>query len=83
MSRRREQLPAEFVRDALLVRLRAGEWSEGDALPPVARLARVYGCSPSTVNKALHELAADGYVRPVARWGWFRTERPVPPSSAG
>lgn len=72
MPPRGPELPRERVSADLRQRLTSGEWQSGQALPPVAELARHYGVSRGTVAAALRTLADEGLVRIVARWGTFR-----------
>lgn len=71
MARDRE-LPSQRVEAGLRARLAAGEWSPGDALPPVSELAREYDTSGATVAKVLRLLAAEGLVEVIPRWGTFK-----------
>ena len=56
----------------LRARMQAGEWERGEQLPTVSELATYYGVSAGTAAKALRELAAEGLVNIVPRWGTFR-----------
>ena len=69
---RSEQRPRERVIEDMRRRIDAGEWTSGEALPTVAELAGYYGTSGATVSKALRQLAEEGLVRVVPRWGTFR-----------
>jgi GntR family histidine utilization transcriptional repressor len=57
-------MPATYksVKSAMLARLVAGEWAPGELIPNEEDLARDYGCSRATVNRALRELAEAGLV---------------------
>ena len=50
------------IKDVLVERLAAGEWSPGGAIPPELELAAQYGVSHGTVRKAIDALAADNLV---------------------
>ncbi len=50
------------VRDLMMARIEAGEWSPGTYLPPETRLAEEYGVAVGTLRKALLDLAAEGVV---------------------
>ena len=65
-------LPAyERVKRYVLDRIQHGEWREGDAIPGEEALAREFGVSRMTVNRALTELHAQGLVRRVKGSGSF------------
>lgn len=50
------------VRDLMMARIEAGEWSPGTYLPPEIKLAEHYGVAVGTLRKALLDLAAEGVV---------------------
>ena len=50
------------LRDLLMARIEAGEWSPGTYLPPETRLADDYGVAVGTLRKALLDMAAEGVV---------------------
>ncbi|MDP3959239.1 MAG: GntR family transcriptional regulator [Pseudorhodobacter sp.] len=50
------------VKRAVLDRVRNGVWGPGTLLPNEAELAREFGCSRATVNRALRELSDEGIV---------------------
>lgn len=50
------------VREAALARIRSGDWPAGGRIPDEADLARDWGCARATVNRALRELAAEGWL---------------------
>src|SRR5688572_14239936 len=50
------------VKDVLVERLAAGEWSPGGAIPSELELAAQYGVSHGTVRKAIDALADDNLV---------------------
>jgi GntR family transcriptional regulator len=64
--------PYEIVAADLRLRISAGEWQSGEALPTVAKLAEYYNVSRSTATRTLRILAEEGLVRVVPRWGTFR-----------
>src|SRR5690554_5295211 len=47
------------VKRALLAALAAGEWAQGEALPPEKNLAERFGVSIGTLRKAIDELEAE------------------------
>lgn len=51
------------LRDLMIARINAGEWSPGTYLPPETRLADEYGVAVGTLRKALLDLAAEGVVQ--------------------
>jgi DNA-binding GntR family transcriptional regulator len=50
------------VRDDLRRRITSGEFAPREALPDLETLGRSYLAEPSTVRRALHELAGEGLV---------------------
>jgi DNA-binding GntR family transcriptional regulator len=72
MSRTPEP-PSLRIEADLRRRVSAGEWTEGQALPSVAKLADEYGVARATVAKVLKRLEVDGLVRIVPAWGTFKT----------
>jgi DNA-binding GntR family transcriptional regulator len=71
--RRGPQRPFETVAADLRRRIAANEWEVDEALPTTAALAEHYHVSQSTITRVLRNLAAEGLVRTVPRWGTFRT----------
>jgi DNA-binding GntR family transcriptional regulator len=71
--RRGPQRPYEIVAADLRRRIAADEWGVDEALPTTAALADHYQVSQSTITRVLRNLAAEGLVRTVPRWGTFRT----------
>jgi GntR family transcriptional regulator len=69
---RSPQRPYEAVAADLRRRIEAGEWQTDEALPTNAALAEEYGVSQATITRAMRQLAAEGLIRTVARWGTFR-----------
>ena len=47
------------IKDYLLAEIHAGHWKEGDAIPSEQELARQFGVSRMTVNRAVRELTAE------------------------
>lgn len=70
------------IRDALRVRIQAGEFSPGGMIPAEAELVRVFRVSRQTVRQALHALVAEGYLVRSRGKGTFvlqhRIEEPLP-----
>lgn len=50
------------LRDLMMARIEAGEWSPGTYLPPETRLAEEYGVAVGTLRKALLDMASEGVV---------------------
>jgi len=50
------------LRDLMMARIEAGEWSPGTYLPSESRLAEDYGVAVGTLRKALLDMAAEGVV---------------------
>lgn len=51
------------LRDLMMARIEAGEWSPGTYLPSETRLADDYGVAVGTLRKALLDLVAEGVVQ--------------------
>src|SRR5215218_931681 len=62
-------LSARDVEEALKERLLCGAYPPGSALPSVRALAAELGTSPSTVGRAVQELARQGWVTATSRRG--------------
>jgi DNA-binding transcriptional regulator YhcF (GntR family) len=62
-------LSARDVEEALKERLLRGAYPRGGTLPPVRTLAAELGTSPSTVGRAVQELARQGWVTATSRRG--------------
>lgn len=52
----------QSVRAEALRRISAREWPPGSQIPNEAELAGEFGCARATVNRALRDLAASGYL---------------------
>ncbi len=50
------------MHDAVLHRIHSREWQPGGKIPKEADLAEQLGCARATVNRALRQLAADGFL---------------------
>lgn len=61
------------IRDALMRRICARAWTEGQALPAEDKLAAEFGVALGTLRKALEALVADGIVERVHGRGTFVT----------
>ena len=61
------------IRDALMRRICARAWTEGEALPAEDKLAAEYAASVGTLRKALEVLASEGIVERIHGRGTFVT----------
>src|ERR1700758_4494618 len=59
------------IKDFILARIHAGEWSEGHQVPSENELAREFNVARMTVNRALRELTADQVLTRVQGAGTF------------
>lgn len=62
------------VTDALRQRITSGDWAPGAAIPGRRHLAKEYGVSPATIERAIVPLLADGTLRADDRRGTFVAE---------
>lgn len=63
------------VRDALLTRIRGGEWGVGDTLPNEFLLATAFGVSIGTIRRAIEGLEETGIVKRIQGRGTFVSGR--------
>jgi DNA-binding transcriptional regulator YhcF (GntR family) len=75
-------LSADNVEEVLKERLLRGAYPRGGALPSVRALAAELGSSPSTVGRAVQELARQGWVTATSRRGAV-VRRDLPASETG
>lgn len=69
-------LPAyQRVKNHVLAQIRGGSWPPGQAIPTEEALARTFGVSRMTVNRAMRELSAEGLVERVQGSGTFVSEQ--------
>jgi GntR family histidine utilization transcriptional repressor len=59
------------IRDDIRARILEGSWAPGDRLARETELAAAYGVSRMTMNKALNQLAQEGYLVRRKRGGTF------------
>lgn len=59
----------QAIRDEVLRRIRAREWSAGARIPDEADLAVEFGCARATVNRALQAVAETGLIERRRRAG--------------
>jgi GntR family transcriptional regulator len=68
--------PSERVLTDMRRRLQSGEWEPNSALPTVAELAAHYEVGHGTVSRAIRQLAAEGLVHTVPKYGVFAGQGP-------
>jgi GntR family histidine utilization transcriptional repressor len=61
----------QAVKEHVLAQIRSGVWKEGDAIPAEEALARQFGLSRMTVNRAMRELGDEKIVTRVQGSGTF------------
>lgn len=66
------------IRAAIRARIVAGEWQLGELIPGEADFAQEYGCSRTTVNRALQALAEEGMVERKRKGGTRVRPLPLP-----
>ena len=66
------------IREAIRARIVASEWQLGELIPGEADFAQEYGCSRTTVNRALQALAEEGIVERKRKGGTRVRPLPVP-----
>jgi GntR family histidine utilization transcriptional repressor len=73
-------VPVSFrdIKSDVLARLAGGAWGPGETLPTEAELSARYGCARATVNRALRELAEEGYLERRRRSGTRVRRAPEP-----
>ncbi|WP_246271587.1 GntR family transcriptional regulator [Amycolatopsis acididurans] len=71
--------PYQALAASIAKKIDSGELKPGEKLPSVRGLAKEQGVSPMTAQKALTQLADDGYAEVVAGLGYFITQ-PQPQS---
>lgn len=50
------------VKVDILAKITTGDWAPGSLVPNEIELAETYGCARATVNRAMRELADDGFI---------------------
>jgi GntR family transcriptional regulator len=63
--------PYQVVAADLAAKIERGELRPGDKLPSVRTLAKDYGVTSMTAQKAVHQLTADGFAKTVPGLGAF------------
>lgn len=65
-------IPAfQQIKDHILTEIQKGAWKEGDAIPSEAVLAKQFGVSRMTVNRAVRELSSEQFLTRVQGSGTF------------
>ncbi len=59
------------IKDYLLAQIQAGHWKEGDAIPSEQELAKQFGVSRMTVNRAVRELSSEQILTRVQGSGTY------------
>ena len=57
-----KRISFQVVRDEVKRRIETRVWPQGSLLPTETQLAEEFGCARATVNRALRELAEQGFV---------------------
>lgn len=65
------------IRADMLRRVHSGEWPPGGHIPHEAALAVAYGCTRSTISRALRDLAEAGFLERRRKGGTRVAEKPV------
>jgi GntR family histidine utilization transcriptional repressor len=65
------------IKDHILANIRSGAWEPGQRVPSENELVESFGISRMTVNRALRELTADGYLSRLPGVGTFVKEAPA------
>ena len=66
------------IREAIRARIVAGEWKLGELIPGEVDFAQEYGCSRTTVNRAIQALAEEGIVERKRKGGTRVRPLPLP-----
>lgn len=66
----------QAIKSHIVEGIRAGRWSAGQKIPSETELARNFGLSRMTANRAVRELAAEGVLERVQGKGTFVLESP-------
>jgi GntR family transcriptional regulator len=63
--------PFRVVADAIAAKVQRGDLKPGDQIPSVRALAKEYGVTTATAQRAVKQLTDDGYVTTVQGLGIF------------
>ncbi|WP_199440757.1 GntR family transcriptional regulator [Umezawaea beigongshangensis] len=69
--------PYQALAADVVAQMERGSLNVDDQLPSVRELAKTYGVTIATAQRAVSQLASDGYVRTVPGLGTFVTAKPV------
>ncbi|MCC9624492.1 GntR family transcriptional regulator [Thalassospira sp. MA62] len=72
-----EQTNWQSVHDEVLRRIHTRVWKPGDLIPKEVELAEELGCARATVNRALRELASEGFLDRRRKAGTRVSAHPV------
>jgi GntR family histidine utilization transcriptional repressor len=61
----------QAIKDHVLSKIHAGAWTDGDAIPAEESLAREFGVSRMTVNRAIRELSDEQIVKRIQGSGTY------------
>ena len=61
----------QHIKNSILESIQTGVWRQGEAIPPELTLAKQFGVSRMTVNRALRELTAEHVLTRVQGSGTF------------
>ena len=67
------------IKDHILGNINSGAWAAGSRVPSENELVESFGISRMTANRALRELAGDGYLARVPGVGTFVKEQAARP----
>jgi GntR family transcriptional regulator len=69
--------PFRVVADTIAAKVQRGDLKPGDQIPSVRALAKEYGVTTATAQKAVKQLTDDGYVTTVQGLGIFVADNAV------
>ena len=64
------------ISDAMREKIRSGVWGPGQRLPIRSELVKQYNTTVATLQKAMDELAADGFIISAGKRGTFVANEP-------
>lgn len=72
-------IPSDWkaIRRDVLEQIQSGQWKPGDKIPREIELAEQYGCTRSTVGRALRDLATAGFVERRRKGGTVVAANPT------
>jgi DNA-binding GntR family transcriptional regulator len=69
--------PYQAIAAQVIRNIEAGDLAPDSKLPSVRELAKTFGVTVATAQRALSQLAADGYVKVIPGHGSFVRDRPT------